>query len=1129
MQRNGDGRRYSASDIVNFAACEHLTTLDLLNLETPLPKGEGTEEMVLIAGKGLAHEAKYWEHLQQTHATAVNLAMEGVSDEELYGATQAALARGDDVLFQATLMGGSWVGHADFLLKVDTPSRLGDFSYEVADTKLARSSRAKFLVQLCLYSELLFNLQGVMPRHMHVVLGDGRRETFVVDHYLRYYRRLKERFLARVEGGPQATYPERSERCGNCRWRDICSEKWKTDDHLNQVAGISRSQIVKLQSAGVSTVKALAELDSARRVPKIQVETLARLAHQAHLQVLSRKSGQPVFELLPLAEARGFNRLPVPDLGDMYFDMEGNPLEDGGLEYLFGLYYFDSGAPVFKAFWAHTRAEEKVAFEEFIDFVCTHLKRFPKAHVYHYAPYEPTALKRLMSSHGTREAQVDDLLRQGKLVDLYAVVREAIRVGEDSYSIKAIERFYSTKARESSVKTAGASVVYYERWRETQDAALLKAIEDYNQDDARSTSELRDWLVSIRPANATWHVEPLRGGGPNAANTSERAVKAAEEMEEYRRKLTSGLPESQLEWTNEQRVQALMFHLMGFHRRSEKPAWWGLFARQKASEDDLLNDVEAIAGLEQKSPPVAAESGTRYCYSFPEQDTKLKTGDACSVVASLHEATELVVDEVACEVSFTVHSEEELPPCGVAIGAGLPISTAVIQGAVRRFVDDYLRGGRKYLAGRRFLLKEMPMVAGVGAGEELLVPCEDLVAGTSRVVAGLQESYLFIQGPPGAGKTYTGSNVIAHLLRAGKRVAVTSNSHKAINNLLHAVERVAQSQGFSFSGAKKSTSEESRVNGKFIVDVFDSKQLAKDAGAYQLIAGTAWLFSSPAFAGSFDHLFVDEAGQVSLANLIALSTSAKNLVLLGDQMQLGQPIQGVHPGESGQSTLEYLLQGEATISPDRGVFLKDTWRMHPDVCRFISDAVYGGRLEAEADNAKQRIVLSSEAATGMRATGISFIEVDHDGCSQRSDEEADVIRTIVEDLLTRMYVDRKGAEHPLLLENILVVAPYNMQVNRLKQVLPEGARVGTVDKLQGQEAEAVLVSMTTSSGDYLPRDIDFLYSKNRLNVAISRARCWVGIVASPRLLDVDVKGPTQMELVNTLCWAKEYARAEAAN
>ena len=361
------------------------------------------------------------------------------------------------------------------------------------------------------------------------------------------------------------------------------------------------------------------------------------------------------------------------------------------------------------------------------------------------------------------------------------------------------------------------------------------------------------------------------------------------------------------------------------------------------------------------------------------------------------------------------------------------------------------------------------------------------------------------------------------MLRSGRKVAVASNSHKAINNLLQGVETVASEKGFAFNGIKRSPSQDSRIDGRFINDVTTSAAFKLEVVSAQLVAGTAWQFSSEDLESTFDYLFIDEAGQVSLANLVAMSTCAKNIVLLGDQMQLGQPIQGVHPGESGQSTLEYLLQGKATISQERGVFLKDTWRMHPDVCQFISDAVYAGRLEAESNNAKQMLVLKQGVHASVKPTGISFIAVKHTGCSQRSDEEASLIAAVFEDLLASSFIDRSGTQHQMTVENILVVAPYNMQVNRLKQVLPEGARVGTVDKFQGQEAEAVLVSMTTSSGEYLPRDIDFLYSKNRLNVAISRARCWAGVVASPDLLDVNVSTPTQMALVNTLCWVQEYS------
>ena len=1126
MQKSILGKLYSASDLVNFAACAHLTHLDLINLDTPLPKTADTDEMQLIQGKGFEHEGRYLELLQSRFGDVVNLKQEGISDDAAFANTRRALQAGAKVLSQASFLSAPWVGHADFLVRVNTPSKLGNFSYEVEDTKLARTSRGKFLLQLCLYSEMLAEVQGFMPRHMYVVLGDGRKETFLVADYLRYYRQLKQRFLAWTARADRESYPERCDRCSMCRWRDRCSEQWERDDHLNRVAGITRVQMPRLRAAGISTMKALAALPAQTQVPRVQADTKNRLTHQARLQVQSLDTGKPVFEVLPVFPGKGFERLPPPSDGDLFFDMEGDPLEEGGLEYLFGLYYFESGQAIFKPFWAHSRADEKLAFEAFIDFVTSHLARSPAAHIYHYAPYEPTALKRLMSLHGTREDEVDNLLRQRKLVDLYAVVREGLRVGEPSYSIKFIERFYGA-ARTGDVKNAGASIVYYEQWKATRDAALLQAIEDYNKDDVVSTFELRQWLMRIRPQESVL-ADTTALAEPPTREKSQAALRAEEAVEAYRQRLLGSLPEDRLAWTDKERLQELMFQLLGFHRRTEKPVWWALFARQQATEEELLDDMEVIACLTQAKPPVRTGSGWTCRYKFPEQEFKLKTGDSCTVVETLVEVDSVVIDEDKRTVEFYCPSDDAPPKSGLALGTGKPILTYGIQGAYRRFVDAYLAGSDKFRAGLDLMRRATPRVGGHALGHPLIAQGENLLAGTIRVVASLSNSYLFIQGPPGAGKTYTGSHVIVDLLKAGKTVAVTSNSHKAINNLLTAVEQVAESVGFSFNGVKKSTSPESCINGKHIVDLKDTATIIKRVTEFSLFAGTAWLFSSAKLEQKFDYLFVDEAGQVSLANLLAMSTCARNIVLLGDQMQLGQPIQGVHPGESGQSTLEYLLQGEATIAPQSGVFLNDTWRMHPDVCQFISDAVYDGRLQAEPKNANQRLILTREAHPALKPTGIQFLATEHDGCSQRSEVEAEMIRGLFQSLLGQRYRDRDGVEHAMGLANILVVAPYNQQVNLLKRVLPEGARVGTVDKFQGQEAEAVLVSMTTSSGEYLPRDIEFLYSKNRLNVAVSRARCLAVVVANPKLLDVDCKTPAQMALVNTICWIKNFSESAYA-
>jgi predicted RecB family nuclease len=1127
MQKR-DGRiLYSASDLVNYLECEHLTTLDLINLDTPLPRTEDSDEAKLIQAKGFAHEAEFLEELKNQHAQVIDISIGNETTDQKVEATKRAMREGHDIIFQATFQDDCFIGHADFLRKVHRPSLLGEWSYEVLDTKLARSPKAKFIIQLAYYSSMVANIQGVQPQSQHVVLGNKSIVSYRCADYARYLQTVMTRFLSRVTGASQKTYPVPCEKCDQCKWKDLCEERRIGDDHLSQVANITRLQIKKLEAAGVRTLEALATLPEGTSVPKMIPETLKKLHHQARLQFLARQTGCRQIEVLPQndEETRGFARLPHPAAGDLFFDMEGDPLEEGGLEYLFGLYFFKDGKPEFKAFWAHSRSEEKKAFEAFMDFVTGWLKQYPNAYIYHYASYEQTALKKLMSLHGTREGEVDNLLRAQKLVDLYKVVREGIRVSEPRYSIKNIEHFY-LENRTGDVKSAGASIVYYERWKETGDPQLLKDIEDYNFDDVRSTYELREWLLTLRPVGASW----LKASG----SQDETPVEVGEMTEEerrligYREQLIDTLPQERADWGVPENMRELTYQLLDFHRRAAKPQWWAMFSRMDLTEEELLDDGECLAGLQEdpENPPVKVGRSLKHTYLYPEQETKLKSGDVASITQTAETVRNLDVDDENRRVSFVRTIGKEALPFPIALGPGKPLSNKPLVEAVFRFGDSIVEGDHRYLALEAFLAQALPSIAGRTSGAPIISDSGNSLSAIIEAIVNLDSSYLFVQGPPGAGKTYTGSHVIVSLMKRGFRVGISSNSHKAINNLLSGVERVAKQEGFAFSGAKKSTATNpgSHFEGEFVLDVFTNEDVWKSFGGdagYQLVAGTAWLYADAEMDQQLDYLFVDEAGQVAVANLVAMGTSARNIVLLGDQMQLGQPIQGVHPGRSGESTLEYLLNGLATIPPERGIFLATTWRMHPDVCRFISDAVYDGRLVAEPGNAVQELVLNGSAHAALKSTGISYVPVMHDACSQRSEEEAEIVVAMVKSLLQQQYRDKKGEVHPLTLDNILVVAPYNMQVNLLTKVLPEGARVGTVDKFQGQEAEVVIVSMATSNGDYLPRHIEFLYSKNRLNVAISRAKCLALFVANPDLMGIRCSTPEEMALVNTLCWVRE--------
>ena len=1109
---------YSASDLVGFMECPHRTTLDLINLDTPLEKTDPDEQAVLIQDKGYAHEKGFLESLRAGDGTLVELSSSGSSSRN-HADTIAAMRDGIDVIFQAALGQNEFMGYADFLRRVDMPSAFGDWSYEVADTKLALRPKAKFMIQLAHYSELLAALQKRMPESMHLLLGNRSEQSFRVGDHLHYYRRLRQRFNEFVSTRPK-TAPEQCDHCGMCDWRGRCAAEWETEDHLNRVANITKIQIKRLEKNGIQTLTQLGSLPSASSVPGMRPETLEKLRAQAALQKKKQETGENHLELLARDpdSPKGFDRLPKPDQGDLFFDMEGDPLHEGGLEYLFGIYTLRSGNTEFIEFWAHDRREEKQAFSDFIDFITDHLKRYPEAHIYHYAHYEPTAMKRLMSLHGIREIEVDQLLREGRFVDLYQVVREAIRVSEPKYSIKNLEAFYMEK-RAGDVTNAGASIVYYEKWRESRDEDLLKKIRDYNEDDCRSTYLLREWLLSLKPQARS--VKPS-GLVQNKVVKSDKILAHEAKLADYEFKLLRGMSHEEAEILGgEYRLNALLHRLLDFHRRENKPVWWALFARRDMSLEELIEDSESIADLKivYGSEVTSSRGAITATYHYPEQEFKLREGDeCCDAITSKKIGILGRIDEEkrAIEIKF---GNINVLPKRISVCAGGPINSDAIAKALFRLADGYLEGSEKFAAALDFLRKAPPRIRNHAMGASIIDEARDVLPQIIEAVADLDRSALFIQGPPGAGKTYTGSHVIAELLARRKRIGISSNSHKAIHNLLHSVEKRADERRLEFLGLYKSSQTRgSEYEGRQIVSVSSNEKIIDGlAGEAQLVAGTAWLFSDSGMEEELDYLFVDEAGQVATANLVAMATSARNIVLLGDQMQLGQPIQGDHPGESGLSALEFLLEGRATIPPDRGIFLDTTWRMHPDVCGFISDAIYENRLKPEAKNAEQRLILKPGAHPALKSTGLSFVPAIHDTCSQKSDEEAEIVLSLYESLLEQNYRDRSGNEHRMGIENILVVAPYNMQVNLLRRTLPEGARVGTVDKFQGQEAEAVIVSMATSNQDTMPRYIEFLYSKNRLNVAISRARCLAILVASPALADIACSTVEQMGLVNLMC------------
>jgi uncharacterized protein len=1121
-----DGRFvYGATDLNNFLECRRLTELDGLAVRGELKRPEVEDEQLeLIKRKGSEHEQRYLEAMEARYGgitkferTEKGIAAYAAAEAE----TLAAMRAGMPCIYQATFFDGTFVGHTDFLRRIEKPSLLGAWSYEVIDTKLSLSAKPYFLIQLCNYSEHLARLQGTLPEFGYIVLGDENEEHFRLHDYFAYYRHLKTAFLAYV-AEPVAEYPYSRKHCGICSWDSLCTKKRRDDDHLSLVAWMRRDQVGKLEDGGVATVAELAYAPETSRPTGMVLESFGKLRRQAELQVRGRASKTPLYEILPPEPATGFALMPEPARGDIFFDIEGDPLfEPGrGLEYLFGFWVPGEDAK-YLAFWGCDRVQEKKAFENVVDFLIEQRKQFPTMHVYHYADYEKSALRKLAQLHGTREDEVDDLLRGEVFVDLYAVVRQALVISEESYGLKAIEKFYNVN-RTTDVKAGGDSIVQFERWLLDGTPSILTDIENYNRDDCRSTYLLREWLLArrteaIEKTGVAIDFRPVRE--PDAPCHLEYVVtckkcqtRQKEEREEKRR----GELERAL-LAREDASAQLLAHVVAYHRREDKPVWWAYFDRCENVDQLFEFDKEAIAHLMLRHDiePYKLKSGDRnlvYAYGFPDQQHKMKPGDAhdprtkaSGEIIEIDDERNLLYLKRSGSLD-EARATTELIPTGprrtdaqrealVRIGS---LFQAGHLADVHPATLDLLTGGDPRTAPRRRTLQ----------------PAEISAQSLLDVVRALDSSYLFIQGPPGSGKTTYGSQVVCDLLAEGKRVAVMSTGHKANHNMLQKVEECMQKRGRRFKGLYKHSGEESAYQSLLdspMITSVDKNDLF-EGGDYELAGGTSWLFAREKLVGTFDYLFIDEAGQVSLANALAASSCAKNVVLLGDPNQLAQVSQGSHPLEAGASILQHLLGEAQTVAPNRGIFLDVSYRMQPQICSFISDAMYEGRLKPGPDTALHHVT------SGLtRRAGLEFIGVEHEGNSSSSAQEAN--RIVGEIALLR--------EGGVPENEIIVVTPYNAQRKLIATKLKDAGlnvRVGTVDKFQGQEADVVFYSMAASSGEDVPRGTEFLFERNRFNVAVSRAKALSVLVCSPRLLDIPCNTPEQMALVNLLCSFVELGR-----
>lgn len=1129
MKRVGNSVELSATDLVGYLHCRHLNALERAVVEGALAPPKVWDPLLqILAERGSAHEQNYIEHLTKAGLDVVRIDGFDITGQSVTE-TLAAMRRGAPVIAQGALSHEGWNGRADILRRVEAPSALGHWSYEPIDTKLARETKAGTILQLCLYADLLTAAQELMPEYMYVVApwSEFIPQQYRFADYAAYFRKVKRALLtAMARPIADDIYPDPIEHCAICRWQQACDARRRDDDHLCLVAGISKLQINELKTRGIATVQRLAAMPLPLdwKPSRGSADSYVRIREQARIVVDARAAGAGKFELLTVEPGFGLTRLPEPSDGDVFLDLEGDPfVGEHGLEYLFGYLFKNEQRGLFyEAGWAFTREDEKCAFEKFVDFVMARWAQFPALHIYHYAPYEPAALKRLMGRHATREEEIDRLLRAGVFVDLYQIVRHSLRASVESYSIKRLELFYAF-ARAMPLADADVALANLQASLELDDIPSVSdetksVVRAYNEDDCRSASTLREWLETQRTkliADGIDVPRPQPGDGTPNEKITDWLIKINALIE----KLTTGIPVVPTERNEEQQARWILANILDWHRREEKAVWWEFFRLRALSAEDLLEERAGLSGLVFVSTVGGTAKAPIHRYRFPPQETELRGGeDVCNLGGDkLGKIEAIVFDAGTVDIKKRQDTAALHPQ---AMFAHTYVSGQVMANSLVRvgeYVADHgLRGEGPYQAARDLLLKEGPR-----AGTEPLHHIgETTVQAAVRLCGHLAGGILPIQGPPGAGKTFTGARMICELVRRGKRVGITANSHKVIRNLIDATIQAADELGMELQCCQKADEVEDPQH-RLIFANSNEDFFATLGSSVPVGGGTAWLWSRSDAFETVDALFVDEAAQMSLANVLAVSQAAKTVVLIGDPQQLDQPTQGSHPEGTDASALDHILHGERTIAPDKGLFLEETWRLHPAICAYTSELFYDGKLRSKPGLEKQVI----KGAGPVSGAGLYFLPVTHHGNQNCSPEEAQAVGHLVRAILASKatWVDRDGQEKPVTFDDIVIITPYNAQVFEIQQSLP-GSRVGTVDKFQGQEAAIAIYSTATSSHADAPRGMEFLYSLNRLNVATSRAKCLSILVGSPQIFEAECRNPRQIQLANAFCRYLEIAQ-----
>lgn len=1158
-------KRWSATSVLRFQRSPFAAWLD-----AALSKSSGAERdrlealrdppdgfSLLLARKGDEWERRVKDDLLKGK-DVVDLSG-GVLRKTSTAETLEALSSNADVVFQAPLVGTRFAGAPDFLVREEG-------KWCLWDAKLSRSATPAHVAQLCCYAELLKACDVDIGDFATLALGGGRPlencERIHLPTYAAHWRRLRSRFLSFADRFDACEEPWSvanaplprgdAPKDAHGRWASLASQLLvERDDLFASCAGLTSRQARALKREGVATGQRLADLKPSKRVPGVRGDALRRLRAQALLQ---RQDGQTPawWPLAPkglvsddvrrivLDDTRPKRPCPLPAAHplDCFFDLEGDPLLGGrrGIEYLWGIAYRENGTLAFDAAWAHDSVAEREACKCFVEAVEERFEASEgKAHAYHYGAYERAALRRVSAGDAVLERKLEALGARGAFVDLYSVVKRVLLVGEPRYSLKNVEKLYRGTRNNTEVNDAVGSVVGYELWLSQRDPELLEELVKYNRDDCESTCEFVDWLRQAFP-------------GKREEDIVEEALSKSEEDEEK-----DVLVESVLQSSITGAETAASW--VDYHKREQRPGWRQRRDWLDAPAWDLSEDERCLGGC-AKATLIRAPISKRATRSVFElsfqtpQITKLQEGDAVALRddRAFTSQRASIVDIDAGKGRVRVLCSEPPPGTTCSLIPDDYVNPQPLPQAISRNLRQLLESSTKTPL-KAFVTRARPTFNGREADGDLLGPFlshGDRAKAAVEAIRQLdQGSVLAVQGPPGTGKTRLAAEALAALMRDGKRVAVCAPGHATITHCLAtALDRIDVDLLCVKVGSRRRASQDdpeaalvqrSNVMARPRWDAKLVKELETDLPV--LLGATAWALARDDACGTFDYVFVDEAGQVPAANLAAIASCADRIVLLGDQAQLPAPCRGAHGDHGAASCLEHYVGG-AELREDQGIFLGVTYRLHPELCKAISELMYNGRLEAHPVSAKRELSSSIEGSLVQARAGLAVIDVADDGAYRSSTanaKEAAVVARVVAEILERQLVDG-ATTRALTTDDILVVCPYNAHVRAVENALVERGirrvRVGTVDRFQGREAPVVVASLCAppSSNDEdedsvasSGRGVAFVLDVRRLNVALSRAQCLAVLVAAPDLADGSASSLDRMRELSVLSRIRELA------